>query len=144
MLQTRTGLKRRDRFRLDAAPAGFALFGPYLSLPAGSYEAEILFDPDEPVRGAAVADVARDAGSVVVQDRVTFDGETGVVIRLAWMLAEPAAQVEVRLRNEAGFTGSIVGLRVVHCARDVAGALSGPGHPPPRSATDRGPGALGR
>ncbi len=142
MLHTRTGLSRRGRFLLDDAPAGFALFGPYLSLPAGSYEAEILFDPDAPVRGAALADVARDAGSVVVQDCVTFDGETGVVIRLAWSLAEPAAQVEVRLRNEAGFTGSIVGLRVMDRARDAAGALSGPRRPMSHSATDRGSDAL--
>lgn len=122
VLQTRTGLNGRHRILLDAAPAGFALYGPYASLPAGSYTAEILFDPFVPVDGVAVADVARDFGVVLVERPVTFRGEAGVVIRLAFTLADASVQIEVRLRNEAGFTGSIMGVRIVDRAAHGAEA----------------------
>ena len=49
-LQTAIGIRDRDLIHIPMTN-GTALYGPYVELLAGSYEAVIRFDPDTPCHG---------------------------------------------------------------------------------------------
>ena len=55
-LKTGVGIRELSAIRVPAAN-GTALYGPYIDLLAGHYEAVIRFDPDVPCHGVAVMDV---------------------------------------------------------------------------------------
>ena len=60
-LQTATGIRKPTVIRIPAIK-GAALYGPYINLLAGRYEALIRFDPEVPCRGGAIMDVYAGAG----------------------------------------------------------------------------------
>ena len=84
--------------------AGWLLFGPYVALPAGRYRVELQGYAEADNAGAVHVDIARDKGATVVAameldaaqlaDAASEDGW----IVLPFTLAEPASDIEVRLR----------------------------------------------
>ena len=84
--------------------AGWLLFGPYVALPAGRYRVELQGYAEADNAGAVHVDLARDKGATVVAameldaaqlaDAASEDGW----IVLPFTLAEPASDIEVRLR----------------------------------------------
>ena len=84
--------------------AGWLLFGPYVALPAGHYRVELQGYAEADNAGAVHVDIARDKGATVVAameldaaqlaDAASEDGW----IVLPFTLAEPASDIEVRLR----------------------------------------------
>ena len=83
---------------------GWLLFGPYAALPAGRYRAELQGFAEPGHAGVVHVDVARDKGATVVAaveldaaqlaDSATQDGW----VVLPFTLAEPASDIEVRVR----------------------------------------------
>ena len=65
-LKTRIGHRALNSIRIATLNGGCALYGPYLSLPAGSYEAVIRFDPETPYHGDAMMDVCTEVGKVAL------------------------------------------------------------------------------
>ena len=61
-LKTATGIREPNVIRIPKV-IGMALYGPYVDLPAGRYEAVIRFDPDTPCHGEALMDVCAAVGT---------------------------------------------------------------------------------
>jgi len=61
-LRTAIGIREPTVIRIPSAN-GTALYGPYLDLLAGRYEAVIRFDPDIACRGRAIMDVCAGVGT---------------------------------------------------------------------------------
>ena len=61
-LRTAIGIREPTVIRIPMA-SGTALYGPYIDLLAGRYEAVIRFDPDIACRGRAIMDVCAGIGT---------------------------------------------------------------------------------
>lgn len=84
--------------------AGWLLFGPYAALPAGRYRVELQGFAEPGHAGVVHVDVARDKGATVVAaveieaaQLADAASEDGWVV-LPFTLAEPASDIEVRVR----------------------------------------------
>lgn len=100
-LHTQVGTRRGGRIVIENAPAGTAIFGPYIDLPPGRYEAKIVFSA--PVQGQAVIDVSSRHGQDVLS-RAMVKGAEG---RLTFQVSQPISGVEVRLFSHKGLTAIV-------------------------------------
>jgi hypothetical protein len=94
---------------------GAALYGPYVDLPAGRYEAAIRFDPNMPCCGGAMMDVCAGVGAErlaehwVSADQI-LSGDMSA--RLAFSCPHPSHAVEVRLLVDGEFSAAIVSVEI--------------------------------
>jgi hypothetical protein len=94
---------------------GTALYGPYVDLPAGRYEALIRFDPDTACEGRAMMDVCAAMGrEQLSQQWITADEiETGTMsAKLDFCTPGPLQGVEVRLLVDGTFTAGIASVEI--------------------------------
>ena len=113
-LRTAIGIRESDVIRIPMA-SGTALYGPYLDLPAGEYEAVIRFDPHTPCRGRAVMDVCAAVGTERLAWRwITADEilASAMTARLGFSCVGPTAAVEVRLLVHEQFSAGIASVEV--------------------------------
>ena len=113
-LRTAIGIREPIAIRIPEIN-GTALYGPYIDLPAGDYEAAIHFDPNTPCRGGALMDVCAGVGSVRLGERrITADQilAGGMTARLDFSCPRSLREVEVRLLADGGFSGGIVSVEI--------------------------------
>ena len=123
-LKTGTGIREPNVIRIPKV-IGMALYGPYVDLPAGRYEAVIRFDPDTPCHGEALMDVCAAVGT----EKLTGQSITAKQIRVAGMsarlefsCARPLHGVEVRLSGDGKFSA---GITAVEISGELSRFLSG-------------------
>jgi hypothetical protein len=113
-LRTATSIRERNIIRIPSVK-GTALYGPYIDLLAGRYEAVIRFDPGTPCNGAAMMDVCAGVGAKRLAEHwITADqilsGEMSA--RLAFSCPHPSDAVEVRLLVDGEFTAAIASVEI--------------------------------
>jgi hypothetical protein len=94
---------------------GAALYGPYIDLLPGRYEAVIVFDPTLPCEGRAMMDVCAGAGTHrLTGASITADGirAGGMSARLGFSCSGPPPGVEVRLVVNGEFNSGIVSVEI--------------------------------
>lgn len=109
-LRTDIGYKDDQLIRAETSGPGIILYGPYIALPAGTYEATIEFDPSVPAKGAAGMDIAVEAGQHVLARRSIEPADLNRgrnTVSLAFSSARPMINVEVRFGSMTGFVGAI-------------------------------------
>jgi glycosyltransferase involved in cell wall biosynthesis len=112
-LHTAVG-ERRGRALLSSGRQGHLLYGPYLSLKPGRYDAVIhgTLGPFG-VEGGAVADVSAEGGKALLVERIIRAGEPNVLARLPFTLRETAQGVEVRVFVDEQSDLSITGVDIL-------------------------------
>src|ERR1700731_1623213 len=113
-LGTGIGIREPNAIRIPMIN-GTALYGPYLDLLPGRYEAVIHFDPETPCHGRAIMDVCAGVGA----ERLPGERETagqklarGVRARLDFSCPHPLHGVEVRLLVDGGFSAGIQSVEI--------------------------------
>jgi hypothetical protein len=113
-LRTAIGIREPTVIRIPMA-SGTALYGPYIDLLAGRYEAVIRFDPDIACRGRAIMDVCAGVGTErlawqwISADQVLADDMSA---RLEFSCVRASHGVEVRLLAESEFNAGIVSVEI--------------------------------
>lgn len=115
MLMTEIGYREPSRIRIAGASSGVGLYGPYLDLPTGHYEASIRFTPGAQCSGVAAIDVSGGFGQEVLAartiaaDQIVSDGATA---RIRFACDRPLNGVEIRLFPTTEFTASIEAVEI--------------------------------
>jgi hypothetical protein len=113
-LRTAIGIREPTVIRIPMA-SGTALYGPYIDLLAGRYEAVIRFDPDIACRGRAIMDVCAGVGTErlawqwISADQILADDMSA---RLEFSCVRASHDVEVRLLAESEFNAGIVSVEI--------------------------------
>jgi Macrocin-O-methyltransferase (TylF) len=113
-LRTAIGIREPTVIRIPMA-SGTALYGPYIDLLAGRYEAVIRFDPDIACRGHAIMDVCAGIGTErlawqrISADQIRADDMSA---RLHFSCARPLHGVEVRLLVDGKFSAGIASVEI--------------------------------
>jgi Macrocin-O-methyltransferase (TylF) len=113
-LRTAVGIREPTVIRIPMA-SGTALYGPYIDLLAGRYEAVIRFDPDIACRGRAIMDVCAGVGTerlawqLISADQIVADDMSA---RLEFSCVRAAHGVEIRLLAESEFSAGIVSVEI--------------------------------
>jgi hypothetical protein len=113
-LGTGIGIRESDAIRIPLIN-GTALYGPYLDLLPGRYEAVIHFDPETPCHGGAIMDVCAGVGAERLAEQwITADQilAGGMSARLEFSCPRPSHGVEVRLLVDGRFSASIVSVEI--------------------------------
>jgi SAM-dependent methyltransferase len=114
-LGTLTGRMTPAAVLLADAANGAGLFGPYVPLPAGDYLARVRFLPGQPLAGQATLEVTARRSEEVVAARAidaSAAGQDAPYLELPFTLAAARDDIEVRLMNQAGFSGSIEAVEI--------------------------------
>jgi 2-polyprenyl-3-methyl-5-hydroxy-6-metoxy-1,4-benzoquinol methylase len=110
VLSTQVGSRDGTSIVLDRAPAGVALFGPYVDLVPDRYVARIHFGPGAPRTGQALMDVAVDAGvrqiAKCLVDLAALSDQHPTA-ELPFSAKEDLRLLEVRLLCAQGFSARI-------------------------------------
>jgi SAM-dependent methyltransferase len=112
-LFSQTGQREGAVIRFAGAPAGTALYGPYLDLPAGRYRARLQFRPGQGGAGRGRMDICVTAGKSILAAMPVDAAALEAGASLGFASGQPLRQVEVRLFNEAGFSGVFDQLDIV-------------------------------
>jgi hypothetical protein len=113
-LKTAIGVREANVMRIPMTN-GTALYGPYVDLPAGRYEAVIRFDPDAPCRGGAMMDVCAGVGAEqLAAHRITAEQilAGGLKASLDFSCAHSLHGVEVRLVVDGKFSAGITSVEI--------------------------------
>lgn len=107
---TRDGLLH---FRAPAEGARVAVYGPYVTLPAGEYRIELSFAVAERTPGDVIVELCRQKARTRLYARRCFPWELDrELIRIAYPFGQPVEDLEVRLIVPAGCAGSITQLTI--------------------------------
>jgi 2-polyprenyl-3-methyl-5-hydroxy-6-metoxy-1,4-benzoquinol methylase len=96
--------------------AGTGLFGPYVTLPAGTYVARLRFRGGPPASGRARMDVACNIGRHLLAERridAGTIGEAGGSFALPFGAERPMEKLEVRLFCDAGFQAAVETMEIL-------------------------------
>jgi SAM-dependent methyltransferase len=118
-LKTAIGIREANVIRIPMTN-GTALYGPYVDLLAGRYEAVIRFDPAMPCHGGAMMDVCAGIGAERLTEHwITADQilAGGMSAKLEFLCARPLQGVEVRLLVDGSFSAGIASV-------DISGELA--------------------
>ena len=114
-LLTGIGIRERNRIRVDGSRAGPMLYGPYILLFPGHYEATVKFDPTVMPKGSATMDVCVDTGRKVLATR-TLEAEQfrdeGMSASLAFSSADPMRRTEIRLLCRSEFVAAVQSVEI--------------------------------
>jgi hypothetical protein len=113
-LGTGIGIREPDAIRIPMIN-GTALYGPYVDLLPGRYEAVIRFDPETPCHGGAMMDVCAGVGAERLAEQwITADQilAGGMTARLDFSCPLPLHGVEVRLLADGGFSAGIQSVEI--------------------------------
>jgi hypothetical protein len=113
-LKTAIGVREPNAIRIPMT-SGTALYGHYVDLLAGNYQAVIRFDPDTAGQGSAIMDVCAGVGTErLAWQRISAEqilaGDKSA--RLAFSCARPLHAVEVRLLVDGKFSAGISSVEI--------------------------------
>lgn len=114
-LLTGIGVREQNRIRVDGSSAGSVLYGPYILLPPGHYEATVKFDPAISPKGSATLDVAVDTGrKVLAAQTVQAEQlqEQGMKTSLRFTCDDLMARAEIRLRCASDFVAAVESVEI--------------------------------
>lgn len=100
-----------DGIRIEKNFSGVAIFGPYLGLEAGSYEAIVRFYTDM-VEGPVTLDVCYRAGEIVANAITHAQVDELGSVRIPFVLDTSAEDIEVRVITNGAFTGKFRDLTI--------------------------------
>lgn len=102
------GREEALHFRAPADRERYALYGPYLSLPAGRYRIELIFTVEVRTAGKVAIELCHSGARMRLYQRHCFEWElTSGLIRVSYPFEQAIENLEVRLLVPAGFAGSI-------------------------------------
>jgi glycosyltransferase involved in cell wall biosynthesis len=136
-LRTAVGRVQGHSITTTGSP-GFLLFGPYLTLPMGSYEIT-LEGQCLGVQGArAHVEVVVDGGHKILA-KCDLDGSTATneIARMRIKLDQPCRDLEVRVAVDAAFECSLDWLKVAPVPNKLKESLTTDGFPPSSGAQSR-------
>jgi hypothetical protein len=113
-LKTAIGIREPNVIRIPKV-TGVALYGPYIDLLPGRYEAVIRFDPGTPCGGSAMMDVCATVGAErLTSQSITADEilAAGMSARLEFSCPRPLHGVEVRLFADGLFSAGITAVEI--------------------------------
>lgn len=113
-LMTATGIREPLVIRIPKA-SGTALYGPYVDLLPGRYQAIIRFDPSMSCEGWAIMDVCANTGvEQLTSYSITADQilSEGMSAKLDFCCSRPLRAVEVRLRVGGEFSAGIASVEI--------------------------------
>jgi Macrocin-O-methyltransferase (TylF) len=114
-LLTGIGIREQNRIRVDGSKTGTMLYGPYIMLFPGQYEATVKFDPGITPKGSATLDVCVDTGREILATR-TFDAEQlwqqNMNISLAFSCGDLVRRAEVRLKCPSEFVAAVQSVQI--------------------------------
>jgi hypothetical protein len=114
-LLTQIGIRGQNRIRVDGSRTGTVLYGPYIHLAPGNYEAAIRFDPAIPCTGRATMDVSADSGQeLLAEQTITAEQlrDQGMNVALRFSGAHPLFNVEVRLSCNSEFVAAVQSVEI--------------------------------
>jgi len=114
-LLTGIGTRERNRIRVDGSRTGTILYGPYMLLFPGQYEARVTFDPAVTPKGSATLDISVDTGRKVLATR-TLDAEhlqeEGMSASLKFSGSDVMRRTEIRLLCGSEFVGAVQSVEI--------------------------------
>ena len=103
-----TGRDDALHFRSAADGEHYAVYGPYLALPAGRYRIELGLTVDARATGKVAIELCHSGARVRLYDRPCFEWELARgFIRISYPFEQAVENLEVRLRVPNGFAGSV-------------------------------------
>ena len=103
-----SALHFRSAADVDRGVDQYAVYGPYLALPAGRYRIELELTVDARATGKVGVELCHSGARVRLYDRTCFEWELARgVVRVSYPFEQPVENLEVRLRVPGGFAGSI-------------------------------------
>lgn len=100
-------------FRAPADGARVAVYGPYVTLPAGEYRIELSLAVEERTSGDMIVELCRQKARVRMYARRCFPWELDRgLIRISYPFGQSVEDLEIRLIVPAGFAGSITQLAI--------------------------------
>ena len=108
-LLTEIGIREQNRVRVDGSKRGMMVYGPYIDLMPGHYEASVKFDPTVTPAGSATLDVRADAGPEVLAKRIIKAGQLrkqDFVISLPFHCKKFMREVEIRIFSRPDFVAA--------------------------------------
>lgn len=104
-------------------PARLLIYGPYLHLPAGSWEARVEFDVYDNYSGNRIqADVLSGAQDLLTAVTTLLPAQGAFAFVLRFDVTEPLLPLEIRVGILEGAIEGTLRLRQVHIARSASGA----------------------
>jgi hypothetical protein len=112
-LRTEIGRVDDGTIILDGMRGGTGLFGPYIDLPPGRYDAQIFFAPHKPSSGRAVVDVAVNCGNKRLAEKtIALPSKNNRSVHISFQTSAEDRAVEVRLMCEPGFRAIVTGVEI--------------------------------
>ena len=112
-IRTEIGRVQDGSIVLDGTRRGTGLFGPYIDLPPGRYDAKILLAPDRPLSGRAVMDIAVSCGEKrLAEKNISLPAAGSEGFHLRFEMSGDDRGVEVRLMCELGFKATLTGVEI--------------------------------
>ena len=111
-IQTQIGKRQPNGITFEGE-AGAGLYGPYISLPAGHYRAELSFDPNISLKGDATLDASINYASQILQQKVLSARDlikNNFKASLEFILKDDVKGFEIRLFCKSGFKGTFTRL----------------------------------
>ena len=109
-LFTAIGIREPKRIRADGSRTGAMLFGPYIHLLRGRYQATVKFDPAVAPKGSVRLEVCADNGLQMLATQ-TLDAqrlvEQGMNASIAFCCSEAKQRAEVRLLCHSEFVAAV-------------------------------------
>jgi SAM-dependent methyltransferase len=115
-LKTASELRTADTLVIDAL-VGVVLYGPYLDLLAGEYEARIHLAPAASHSGAVTMDLASENGTHVIAEKRFDLGELDParpVLSIKFTLPRSVQAFEARLHSDGGALATISNVELLH------------------------------
>lgn len=116
---TKTGQLVGSELTFNNAAAGEALFGPYCALPPGRFIARIEFRADQLPVGVAKMEVCALSANELLSSRrveMTEINSDRPYLELPFSLETPREDIEVRLINDAGFSGCLTAIEIAEAS----------------------------
>lgn len=118
-MRTAIGVQSDISIVLRLGNPGHGLFGPYVTLPPGSFEARVYFAPGTASGGATVEIVTDRGRFVLISARVAGSRLHKGVARIEFSCQEVTEDVEVRLTCDGDFEGEITRVEIERREQDV-------------------------
>jgi SAM-dependent methyltransferase len=108
--------RTRDAIIIDKL-SGIVLYGPYLNLPAGNYEARIHLAPTHTRSGAVEMEVCAGCATTIIGSQrfdlgKLYSGRLFLPIKFS--LARSVREFEVRLQSDGGASAAILSVEILH------------------------------